>query len=80
MSEEVSFHLPAPDGERWTARAGQSLAGRDVRYGRLGKVGVVARTTPVMAGRALRVHVELSRHLQNPDRRKFHLAPEARRR
>lgn len=75
MSEQTTFHLPAPDGERWTARAGQGLVGREVRYGKLGKVGEVARAVPVDSGRSLRLHVELSRHLANPDRRKFALAP-----
>lgn len=74
---EATFHLEAPDGERWTARAGQQLAGRDVEYGKLGKVGEVARTVPVSLGRSLRVHVALSRHLLNPDRRKFSLGSDA---
>ena len=71
----ATFYLTAPAGETWTARAGQELAGRDVRYGRLGKVGEVERTVPVNAGRSLRLHVRLSRKLVNPDRRKFSLAP-----
>ena len=75
MSEQATFHLLAPDGERWSARAGQALVGREVRYGKLGKVGEVVRAAPVDSGRALRLHVELSRHLSNPDRRKFALAP-----
>ena len=70
-----TFYLPAADGERWTARAGQEPAGRAVRYGKLGKVGEVERTVPIDGGRLLRVHVRLSRKLNNPDRRKFHLAP-----
>ena len=70
---EATFYLPAPDGERWTARAGMELAGRPVRYGKLGKVGTVARTVPVDSGRSLRVHVALERKLSNPDRRKFTL-------
>lgn len=74
MSEQATFYLPAPDGEGWTARAGQQLVGRSVRYGRLGKVGEVVRAVPVDSGRALRLHVALSRHLTNPDRRKFALA------
>lgn len=76
MSEQTTFHLgagAAPD-ERWTARAGQQLVGRDVRYGRLGRVGTVVRAVPVDSGRALRLHVELTRHLRNPDRRKFRVA------
>lgn len=73
MSETTSFHLGHPGGERWTARAGQELVGREVRYGRLGKVGVVERAVPVDSGRALRLHVVLSRHLVSPDRRKFAL-------
>lgn len=73
MSQEATFHVPPPSGERWTARAGQELIGREVRYGRLGRVGEVVRATPVDAGRALRLHVALSRHLTNPDRRKFAL-------
>ena len=75
-NQPATFHLPASAEGRWTARAGQQLVGRDVRYGRLGKVGVVVKTVPVMAGRSLRIHVELSRRLANPDRRKFSLAPE----
>lgn len=71
MSEQATFHLPAADGERWTARAAQSLVGRSVSYGRLGKVGEVTRAIPVDSGRALRLHVELSRRLPNADRRKF---------
>lgn len=76
---EATFHLVAPTGERWTARAGQQLVGRAVRYGRLGKVGEVQRAVPVDSGRALRLHVVLSRKLANPDRRKFTLVPEGRR-
>jgi hypothetical protein len=72
---EATFHLRAADGERWTARAGQQLVGREVRYGKLGKVGEVKRAVPVDSGRALRLHVALSRTLFSPDRRKFSLAP-----
>lgn len=75
MSEQVAFHLAAPAEGRWTARAGQSVVGRAVRYAKLGKVGEVLRAVPVDSGRALRLHVALSRHLANPDRRKFSLAP-----
>ncbi len=71
---EATFHLRAPEGERWTARAGQQLVGRSARYGKLGKVGEVVRAVPVDAGRALRLHVSLTRQLTNPDRRKFALA------
>ena len=74
MSQQATFHLAAPSGERWTARAGGALVGRSVRYGRMGKVGEVVRAVPVDSGRALRLHVELSRKLLNPDRRKFSLA------
>lgn len=73
MSEQATFHLGTRDDQRWTARAGSELVGRDVRYGRLGKVGQVVRAVPVDSGRALRLHVELTRHLRNPDRRKFAL-------
>jgi hypothetical protein len=76
MRGSATFHLPAPSGERWTARAGQEIVGRAVRYGKLGAVGTVDGATPVDAGRSLRVHVELRRHLANPDRRKFGLAKE----
>ena len=69
-----TFHVAAPAGERWTARAGQQLLGRAVRYGKLGKVGTVERAVPVNVGRSLRLHVRLSRKLTNPDRRKFSLA------
>lgn len=75
MSEQATFHLGAPAEGRWTARAGQELVGRDVRYGKLGKVGKVVRAVPVDSGRALRLHAELTRHLRSPDRRKFRLAP-----
>ena len=74
MSEQVSFHLAAPVDGRWSARAGQELVGRPVKYGKLGKVGEVARAIPVDSGRALRLHVVLTRHIANPDRRKFVLA------
>ena len=70
---EATFHVAPRDGQRWTARAGQQLVGRAVRYGKLGRVGEVTRTVPVDAGRSLRVHVALSRRLVNPDRRKFQL-------
>ena len=76
---EATFHLGAPAEGRWTARAGNGLLGRAVRYGRLGKVGEVVRAVPVDMGRALRLHVALSRTLKNPDRAKFHLAPEGKR-
>lgn len=79
MSEQATFHLGAPDEGRWTARAGQQLVGRDVRYGQLGKVGEVVRAVPTDSGRALRLHVSLTRHLRNPDRRKFSLAPAGKR-
>lgn len=72
---EATFYLGPQDGERWTARAGQELVGRDVRYGRLGKVGEVVRAVPVNAGRSLRLHVSLTRKLNNPDRRKFAVKP-----
>ena len=71
---EATFHL-ATDGERFTARAGSAYVGRSVRYGRLGRVGEVTRAVPVDGGRALRLHVGLTRKLINPDRRKFRLAP-----
>ena len=70
---EVTFHVAPPAGERWTARAGQELLGRAVRYGKLGKVGEVVRAVPVDAGRSLRLHARLARKLVNPDRRKFRL-------
>ena len=76
---DTTFHLPAKGGgERWTARAGQELVGRSVEYnGR--RVGEVARTVPVDAGRALRVHVALSdSRIKNPDRAKFSLGSEKR--
>lgn len=70
----ATFWLPArADGDRWTASSGQEFVGRDVVYGKLGKVGKVERVTPVNAGRALRLHVRLSRKLVSPDRRKFEL-------
>lgn len=72
-----TFYLRPPTGERWTARAGQQLVGRAVRYGRLGRVGVVERTVVVSSGRLLRLHVALTRKLTDPERRKFSLAPEA---
>lgn len=72
----ATFWLPARSGERWTAREGATLVGRGVRYGQLGKVGEVERTIPVDSGRSLRLHVRLTRKLNNPDRRKFSLAPE----
>ena len=75
---EATFHLRASAEGRWTARAGSALLGRAVRYGRLGKVGEVVRAVPVDSGRALRLHVALTRKLSNPDRLKFHLAPESR--
>lgn len=72
----TTFHLPSlPNGERWTARAGQELVGRHVRYGRLGKVGEVASAVVVGSGRAVRLHVALSRSLVNPDPARFTLAP-----
>jgi hypothetical protein len=78
VSEQATFHVGAPAGERWTARAGSAFVGRDVRYAKLGKVGQVVRAVPVASGRALRLHVALTRHLPNPDRRKFALAPQRR--
>jgi hypothetical protein len=75
VNEQTTFHLGAPSDGRWTARAGQELVGRDVRYGRLGKVGEVVRAVPVDSGRSLRLHAVLTRHLRNPDRRKFRVAP-----
>lgn len=80
MNEPATFHLPAREEGRWTARAGQELVGRAVEYGRLGKVGEVARCVPVDAGRALRVHVRLDRSLTNPDPRKFSLSDDEKRR
>jgi hypothetical protein len=71
---EATFWLPAPEGGRWTARAGGELHGRGVRYGRMGRVGEVERTQPLASG-PLRVHVRLSRTLRNPDPAKFSLAP-----
>ena len=76
MSQSATFHLRAPDGGRWTARAGSALVGRAVRYGKLGKVGEVVQATPVNVGRSLRLRVALSRTLVHPDPRKFTLAPE----
>lgn len=74
----ATFHVAAPTGERWTAREGQQLVGRAVRYGKLGKVGTVERAVPVDSGRSLRLHVALTRKLAHPDRRKFRLSPEGR--
>lgn len=76
MIERAAFHLLASDG-RWTASAGQQFRGHDVAYGGLGKVGYVERAVVVDSGRALRLHVVLTRHIANPDRRKFslHTAP-----
>lgn len=71
---EATFWIRASGDERWTARAGQELVGRGVRYGRLGRVGEVERAVVVDSGRLLRLHVRLSRKLVNPDRRKFRLA------
>jgi len=79
VSKQVSFHVGAPPDGRWTARAGLELVGRGVRYAKLGKVGEVVRAIPVDSGRALRLHVELERHLPNPDRRKFSLVKASRR-
>lgn len=73
--DAATFHLPPPTGERWTARAGQELVGRGVRYGGYGRVGEVERVVVVDSGRALRLHVRLTRRLRNPDRRKFTVAP-----
>ena len=73
MSPQATFHLAPPADGRWTARAGSEYVGREVTYGRLGRVGVVVRAVPVNVGRALRLHVELSRKLTNPDRGKFRL-------
>ena len=74
MSEQqATFHLAPSDGERWTARAGSELVGREVTYGRLGRVGEVVRAVPVNVGRSLRLHVQLSRQLTNPDPAKFRL-------
>jgi hypothetical protein len=74
MTASATFHVPPPPRtDRWTARQGQQLVGREVAYGNLGRVGVVVRAVPVDSGRALRLHVELSRELRNPDRRKFTL-------
>lgn len=70
---QATFHVVAPAGERWTARAAQELVGRPVRYGRLGRVGAVEAATPVNAGAAVRLQVHLSRRLLNPDRLKFRL-------
>lgn len=69
----ATFHLPAESGERWTARAAQELLGRSVRYGRLGRVGEVEAAVAVDSGRAVRLHVRLTRKLVNPDRMKFRL-------
>lgn len=76
MSQQVTFHLPGNPDERWTARAAHRLVGRAVTYGRMGKVGTVVRVVPVNVGRSLRVHVELSRKLLNPNRRNFAIADE----
>lgn len=72
---EATFYVRT--GERSTARDGAALRGRDVRYGKLGRVGVVEHVVVVDSGRALRLHVALSRVIRNPDRHKFRLAPEA---
>lgn len=72
MSDPI-FHVRRPASGRWTAKAGQELVGRAVRYGKLGKVGVVVAAVPVDSGRSLRLHVRLSRKLVNPDRSKFRL-------
>jgi hypothetical protein len=74
VSEQASFHVRAPADGRWTARAAQVYVGRSVKYGKLGKVGEVARAVPVDSGHALRLHVVLTKHIANPDRRKFVLA------
>lgn len=69
----ATFWIRAADGERWTARAGQELVGRSVRYGRLGRVGEVEGAVAVNSGRSLRLNVALSRKLTNPDPGKFRL-------
>lgn len=75
MIGDATFHVAPPSGaERWTARAGQELVGRSVRYGKLGKVGEVSAAVVVDSGRSLRLHVRLSRKLVNPERTKFRLA------
>jgi hypothetical protein len=71
---QAEFWVRSADGEPWTARAGQELVGRGVRYGKLGRVGVVERAVSVMGGRSLRLHVKLTRKLTNPDPAKFKLA------
>jgi hypothetical protein len=73
MSQELTFHLGAPAEGRWSAHAGLQLVGRAVRYPKLGKVGEVVRAVPVDSGRALRLHVSLSRSIPNPERRLFAL-------
>lgn len=70
---QATFHVVAPGGSRLTAREGQELLGRSVRYGKLGKVGVVAAAAVVDSGRAVRLSVQLTRNLATPDRRKFRL-------
>lgn len=72
---EATFFLRKPAGERCTARDGAALVGRDVRYGKLGRVGVVQRAVVTDSGRALRLHVALNRVIRDPDRSKFRLAP-----
>jgi hypothetical protein len=73
VSQVVTFHLGAPSDGRWTARAGQELLGRPVRYGKLGKVGEVVGAAPTDSGRALRLTAALSKAVPDPDRRKFSL-------
>lgn len=70
---EATFYIGRPTNGRWTARAAQQFVGRSVRYGRLGKVGTVERAVAVGSGRAVRLHVALTRNITNPDRAKFRL-------
>ena len=74
-----TFHVAPPTGERWTARSGHALVGHAVRYGKLGKVGSVERAVPVDSGRALRLHVVLTRHIASPNPREFGLYDESKR-
>ena len=74
MSQQVTFHLPGNADERWTARAAHRFVGRSVDYGKISDVGTVTRVVPVNVGRALRVHVALSRKLVNPNPRNFRIA------
>lgn len=70
---EATFYIGRPTNGRWTARAAQQFVGRSVRYGRLGKVGTVERAVAVGSGRAVRIHVALTRKITDPEAAKFRL-------